>query len=220
MRGGPDEGWRRSVRLGCGTVLGGFTTYSTFVLEVERLASDGETTIAVAYLLVSVVLGLVLAVAGMVVAARFTGPSAATDDARAARRVIALLVALAGGLGAVARFEVDTLVARHNRWTVPAGTLVINVTSCVLLGMVVGWARAPGGGRPQGRARRRVLGVLRRSRQRASRARGCCAPVARAPRWCTRAACSSRASRRPGWAWRSRPDAAPPGTGNRRACRR
>ncbi|CAM5786037.1 fluoride efflux transporter FluC [Cellulomonas persica] len=53
--------------------------------------------------------------------------------------MIALLVALAGGLGAVARFEVDTLVARHNRWTMPAGTLVINVTSCVLLGMVTGW---------------------------------------------------------------------------------
>ncbi len=75
VRGGADEGWRRSARLGCGTgVLGGFTTYSTFVLEVERLASDGETAVAVAYPLVSVVLGLVLAVAGMVVAARFTGP--------------------------------------------------------------------------------------------------------------------------------------------------
>lgn len=75
VRGGADEGWRRSVRLGCGTgILGGFTTYSTFVLEVERLASDGETTIAVAYPLVSVALGLALAVAGMAVASRFTGP--------------------------------------------------------------------------------------------------------------------------------------------------
>ena len=38
---GADEGWRRAVRLGCGTgALGGFTTYSTFVLEVHRLADD------------------------------------------------------------------------------------------------------------------------------------------------------------------------------------
>jgi len=50
-----------------------------------------------------------------------------------------LLVALAGGLGAVARFELDTFVARHNRLSVPAGTVVVNVTACFLLGVVTGW---------------------------------------------------------------------------------
>lgn len=69
--GGPDVGWRRAVRLGCGTgVMGGFTTYSTFVLEVDRLGSDGELAAAVAYPLVSVVLGLAAAAAGMVLASR------------------------------------------------------------------------------------------------------------------------------------------------------
>lgn len=52
-----------------------------------------------------------------------------------------LLLALAGGLGAVARFEVDSLVARRSgRLSVPAGTLVVNVTACFLLGLVTGWA--------------------------------------------------------------------------------
>lgn len=79
VRGGPDEGRRRAVRLGCGTgILGGFTTYSTFVLEVERLATDGESAVAVAYPLVSVVLGLALAVAGMALAGRRPGPPAST----------------------------------------------------------------------------------------------------------------------------------------------
>lgn len=75
VRGGPDEGRRRAVRLGCGTgVLGGFTTYSTFVLEVERLASAGDLANAVAYPLVSVVLGVAAAAAGMALAGRTTSP--------------------------------------------------------------------------------------------------------------------------------------------------
>lgn len=92
VRGGPDEGRRRAVRLGCGTgILGGFTTYSTFVLEVERLATDGETVVAVAYPLVSVVLGLALAAAGMTLAARLPASTtrattAATTDSTADAR--------------------------------------------------------------------------------------------------------------------------------------
>ena len=50
-----------------------------------------------------------------------------------------LLLALAGGLGAVARFEVDSFVARRSRrLPVPAGTFVVNVTACFLLGLVAG----------------------------------------------------------------------------------
>ncbi|MCB7135825.1 FluC/FEX family fluoride channel [Cellulosimicrobium marinum] len=67
VRSGPDEGRRRAVRLGCGTgVLGGFTTYSTFVVEVERLAAGGDVALGVAYAATSVVLGVVAAVAGIV----------------------------------------------------------------------------------------------------------------------------------------------------------
>jgi CrcB protein len=49
-----------------------------------------------------------------------------------------MLVAVGGGLGAAARFLMDTLIARHNRLSVPLGTLTINVTACLLLGMVTG----------------------------------------------------------------------------------
>ncbi|WP_307858105.1 fluoride efflux transporter FluC [Cellulomonas fulva] len=81
VRGGADAGWRRAVRLGCGTgVMGGFTTYSTFVLEVDRLGADGELALAVAYPLVSVVLGLAAAAAGMALAARTT--SGTTSERR------------------------------------------------------------------------------------------------------------------------------------------
>lgn len=49
-----------------------------------------------------------------------------------------LLVAVAGGLGAVTRFLVDTLVARRNPFRVPLGTLVINISGSLLLGILTG----------------------------------------------------------------------------------
>lgn len=51
-----------------------------------------------------------------------------------------LLVALGGGLGAASRFLVDTWVAQRNRWATPLGTIVVNVTACLLLGLLTGWA--------------------------------------------------------------------------------
>ncbi|OLT46184.1 camphor resistance protein CrcB [Cellulosimicrobium sp. CUA-896] len=69
VRTGPDQGVRRAVRLGVGTgVLGGFTTYSTFVVEVERLASGGHLGLGAAYAVVSVVLGIAAAAGGFAVA--------------------------------------------------------------------------------------------------------------------------------------------------------
>ncbi len=53
--------------------------------------------------------------------------------------MIILLTALAGGLGAAARFLLDTLVARHNRLSVPLGTTLVNITACLLLGLLTGW---------------------------------------------------------------------------------
>lgn len=73
LRSGSDTGWRRGVRLGCGTgVIGGFTTYSTFVLEVEQLVLGGHTAVAVAYLLVSVLAGVVAAGAGIALGAAWS----------------------------------------------------------------------------------------------------------------------------------------------------
>lgn len=50
-----------------------------------------------------------------------------------------VLVAVLGGLGAVTRFLFDTLIARRNRWSVPAGTIIINVTASTALGLLTGW---------------------------------------------------------------------------------
>lgn len=60
--------------------------------------------------------------------------------------MILLVTAAAGGLGAVARFLVNRLVARHAPVPVPLGTLVVNVSACFLLGLVTGWTlRHPDG---------------------------------------------------------------------------
>jgi CrcB protein len=54
--------------------------------------------------------------------------------------MIGLLAALAGGLGAVVRFLVDGLVdSLARRASVPVGTVVINVSGSLLLGLVTGW---------------------------------------------------------------------------------
>ena len=50
-----------------------------------------------------------------------------------------VLVALLGGLGAVTRFLLDTLIARRNPLSVPAGTIIINFTASTILGLLTGW---------------------------------------------------------------------------------
>jgi CrcB protein len=51
-----------------------------------------------------------------------------------------LLVSVAGGLGAVARFLLDGLVRSRLAVRYPVGTTVINVTGSLLLGLVTGLA--------------------------------------------------------------------------------
>ena len=51
-----------------------------------------------------------------------------------------VLVALAGGVGAWCRFRLDSLVRARVRGTIPLGTLIINVTGSIALGLLVGWA--------------------------------------------------------------------------------
>ncbi len=51
-----------------------------------------------------------------------------------------LLTALAGGLGGALRFLVDTGVGRLNRTSLPLGTIVVNATACLALGLLTGWA--------------------------------------------------------------------------------
>lgn len=71
VRRGPETPRGQRLRLALGTgVLGGFTTFSSLALEMERLVADGRGALAVAYGLVSVVLGFVLCFAGVALAAR------------------------------------------------------------------------------------------------------------------------------------------------------
>ncbi len=80
-RSGDDAGWRRRLRLGLGTgVLGGFTTYSTFVLEIDQLARAGQLALGVAYAFGSIVLGVIAA--GLGVAAASMRPTARQDTPR------------------------------------------------------------------------------------------------------------------------------------------
>ncbi len=69
-----------------------------------------------------------------------------------------LLLAVAGGIGAATRFVVDAVVARHNPFRVPLGTLLINVTGSLLLGVLTGWVLYGAGGDPA-RAVKAVLGT-------------------------------------------------------------
>ncbi len=65
------ESMQRRIRLLLGTgVLGGFTTYSTFVVEIERRLADGLLLVGLGYAVVSVVLGIAAAAAGIHLASR------------------------------------------------------------------------------------------------------------------------------------------------------
>lgn len=55
-----------------------------------------------------------------------------------------LVTALAGGAGGASRFLVDTAVARVDRTRLPLGTVVVNVSACLLLGLLTGYALAHG----------------------------------------------------------------------------
>ena len=52
--------------------------------------------------------------------------------------MIAVLTFIAGASGAVARFEVDALIKLRWRSPFPLGTLLINVTGSLLLGVLAG----------------------------------------------------------------------------------
>jgi CrcB protein len=54
------------------------------------------------------------------------------------------LVALAGGIGAAARFLVDGAVTRHTRTATPLGTVAVNTSACLLLGLLTGWLAGHG----------------------------------------------------------------------------
>jgi CrcB protein len=63
---GSDAGRRRAARLLVGTgFLGGFTTYSALAAEADGLLRDGRVTLALVYVLTTVVVGLLASLAGV-----------------------------------------------------------------------------------------------------------------------------------------------------------
>jgi CrcB protein len=67
----PEATWPRPF-LGAG-VLGGFTTYSTFAVEVVQQVEDGRVVLAVGYVLASVLGGVLAVVAGAFAARAIVG---------------------------------------------------------------------------------------------------------------------------------------------------
>jgi CrcB protein len=78
----PHSPWLRPF-LAVG-VLGGFTTYSTFAVDVVRLADAGRLALAAGYLLTSVLGGVLAVLAGLVAArAALHAGESLDDDLRA-----------------------------------------------------------------------------------------------------------------------------------------
>jgi CrcB protein len=75
LRRGEETPRLRLLRLGLGTgALGGFTTFSSLALEVERLLADGAPAQAAGYLLLSLGGGFLACLAGVLLAARGRRP--------------------------------------------------------------------------------------------------------------------------------------------------
>ncbi len=68
-RRGPDVGRRRLLRLGLGTgLIGSYTTYSTFAVELDLLVRDGAAGLAAGYAAASALGGLLAVGAGVAAA--------------------------------------------------------------------------------------------------------------------------------------------------------
>lgn len=59
--------------------------------------------------------------------------------------LLLIAIAVAGGFGGAARFLLDTTIARHNRASIPLGTVIINASACLLLGLLTGYVLAHAG---------------------------------------------------------------------------
>lgn len=70
VRGGPDEGHRRTLRLLIGTgFMGGYTTYSSFAVGTDGLILDGHLGIGALYGLGSIFVGAAASIAGIALGA-------------------------------------------------------------------------------------------------------------------------------------------------------
>ncbi|WEV72809.1 CrcB family protein [Bifidobacterium sp. ESL0790] len=187
---GPDIGEWRVVRLSLGTgMVGGYTTYSTFMLEAAQRVTAGKAGLAMGYLAASIVFGLLCAMLGLALGSRLGRwhagridfhPDRATGGDAAPRRApnwgpvtqvaallavlvmvlaigvnarfrhgaalgLLLLASLLGGCGAFMRYLIDAWTNNHVHLPFPCGTIVVNVTACLLMGLMAGWCGAHAG---------------------------------------------------------------------------
>jgi CrcB protein len=49
-----------------------------------------------------------------------------------------LVIGLGGGIGSICRYLVQVLVTRHFASVFPAGTLLVNITGCFIIGLLFG----------------------------------------------------------------------------------
>ncbi|WOQ16309.1 CrcB family protein [Raineyella sp. W15-4] len=83
LRSGPDEGWRRDLRLAIGTgFLGGYTTYSSLAVGVSQLLVHDRVLLGLGYGVSSVVLGVAAAGLGIVVGGLLSGRRVRVGEAR------------------------------------------------------------------------------------------------------------------------------------------
>jgi fluoride exporter len=70
VRGGPDRGRRRGIRLFAGTgILGGYTTYSAFAVDADGLLLASQFAAGALYALATVLVGAAASVAGIALGA-------------------------------------------------------------------------------------------------------------------------------------------------------
>lgn len=53
---------------------------------------------------------------------------------------ILLLIGFGGGIGSICRYLVQVLITRHFAGAFPAGTLLVNITGCFIIGLLFGLA--------------------------------------------------------------------------------
>lgn len=78
---GPDDGWRRRMRILIGTgACGGLTTYSTLAVEADLLFRDRAAELAIGYLGTTLVAGLLATICGIALAARWRRRQGGADS--------------------------------------------------------------------------------------------------------------------------------------------
>jgi CrcB protein len=51
-----------------------------------------------------------------------------------------LLIGLGGGIGSIGRYLIGGYISRHLATTFPAGTFIVNITGCFIIGLLYGLA--------------------------------------------------------------------------------